>query len=242
MNFFYAVNAAHAAAVTPGGIVTSGLIWHIDPTDSLSYPGSGSTIYDLVGSNNGTFEGGTYVDGNGHLRLDGVNDGIYFGSIAPANPLSLVGVSYTFSAWVYNNGTGEAYQQAFSQWDASGNRLQVVRETATRGVNIRCDVNASVSEVTHTFASTNNAWEYWVHIFDISTGTVLTYVNSTYIGSGTIFATNNVTKNMRLGARADNISRAEWNGRLGAYLVYNRALNSTEIAQNFDATKGAYGL
>jgi hypothetical protein len=39
------------------GLVTTDLVFHIDPANSSSYPGSGSTIYDLVGSTNGTLQG-----------------------------------------------------------------------------------------------------------------------------------------------------------------------------------------
>ena len=57
-------------------IVTDGLIHYYDAANPKSYPGSGTTWYDLVGNKNGTLKNGATfsTDNQGVIVLDGVND------------------------------------------------------------------------------------------------------------------------------------------------------------------------
>ncbi len=43
------------------GVVTDGLVFYVDAGNTKSYPGSGTTWTDLVGSANGTFNERAYV-------------------------------------------------------------------------------------------------------------------------------------------------------------------------------------
>ena len=57
-------------------IVTEGLVFCYDAGDQISYPGTGTTWTDIVGSSNGTLTNGpTFDTGNGgSLKFDGAND------------------------------------------------------------------------------------------------------------------------------------------------------------------------
>jgi len=63
-------------------IVTDGLVFAVDAANYESYPGSGTTWSDLVGSNNGTLiNGPTFDSGNGgSIVFDGTNDYIDCGN------------------------------------------------------------------------------------------------------------------------------------------------------------------
>ena len=64
-------------------IVTDGLVLNLDAGFLPSYPGTGSSWYDLGGSgNNGTLENGpTFNSGNGgSIVFDGTNDWVNFGA------------------------------------------------------------------------------------------------------------------------------------------------------------------
>ena len=54
-------------------IVTDGLVFCVDAKDKHSYPGSGTTWFDLAGSNNGTMTSGASFDstGDGCINFDG---------------------------------------------------------------------------------------------------------------------------------------------------------------------------
>jgi hypothetical protein len=63
-------------------IITTNLVQHLDAGDTSSYPGSGSTWFDLTTNNvDGTFRGApthSSTDGGGSFFFDGVDDGIKF--------------------------------------------------------------------------------------------------------------------------------------------------------------------
>ena len=53
--------------------VTNGLIYSVDAGDENSYPGSGTTWFDLCGENNTTINGATH-NSDGYFTFDGTND------------------------------------------------------------------------------------------------------------------------------------------------------------------------
>ncbi len=86
----------------------------------------------------------------------------------------------------------------------------------------------------------------WCHVVATYTsGTRVLYVNGVAVNSdsqtGTI-ATN--ASGMSVGAYGGNSgSNAYWyNGNIGLVRVYNRALSANEVIQNFNATRGRYGV
>ena len=64
-------------------IVTDGLVLCLDAAIGKSYPGSGTTWYDLSGNgNNGTIVNATFnSSNNGTIYLDGTDDYVNFGNI-----------------------------------------------------------------------------------------------------------------------------------------------------------------
>ena len=57
-------------------IVTDGLVFYVDAGNSNSYPGSGTTWSDLIGSNDGALTNGPTFDSanGGSIVFDGTND------------------------------------------------------------------------------------------------------------------------------------------------------------------------
>lgn len=231
-------------------IVTDGLIWHIDPTNTASYPGSGSTIYDLVGSNDGTFEGGVYVDASRHLILDGVNDAINFGTIGTTHDLSLTD-NFTIIGWGYSNDAGESFQQIWEQRPSSlnNNRATLNRyNVQDRAIFAFYDNATQYQTPRGTSNEYDNSvpaftWKMMTGIVDSDNNKVAVYVNDTHSGEVSFTGSvQNVTRYLRVGSRGGSVSSNEWNGKIGAVMHYNRVLSATEIAQNYNATKGKYGL
>ena len=84
-------------------IITENLVFNIDAANTDSYPGSGTTVSDLVGSNDATLNNGTLFtsDNGGAFIFDGINDYI---SIPDNNVFSFGNSSadspFTFEAWI----------------------------------------------------------------------------------------------------------------------------------------------
>ena len=83
-------------------IITDGLKLWLDASNPSSYPGSGTTWYDLSGNgNNGTMVNGvTYSTANGGvMSFDGVNDIVNFTNSLIVNNLT----GHTISLWIKRN-------------------------------------------------------------------------------------------------------------------------------------------
>jgi hypothetical protein len=212
-------------------IVTSGLILCLDAGNTRSYPRSGTAWTDLSGNaNNGTLTNGpTYNASNGgSIVFDGVDDYVSL----PAGLLS--GTSdFTINQWVKSSSVGNA-GTTFANYP-SGN-LQMLYGNQYVGVYLGTPVYAcSTTPCVHYTSS-------WCMITALRSGTsVQFYRNGILIASGT--TSNSVGTGAATFRLGTNTSTAErYTGNISINQVYSRALSVAEIAQNYNALRGRYGL
>jgi len=233
-------------------IVTDGLVLALDAGNHMSYPGSGTTWTDLSGnSNNGTLTNGpTFNSGNGgSIVFDGSNDYVALGTPSTLNILG----DLTISAWVnltafpststistiYEKGYNGTSEQTFFRVDTNGvnvTTLQVGTFNNTGG-----DKLTSLT-LTGTNFVVLGKWVYLTGQYDTNTWKI--YVN------GNLEASNTTNQGPYSSTSVSSIGGAfissgfsrYLNGRIGTTLVYNRALSPDEILQNYNTTKGRYGL
>jgi len=199
--------------------VESGLVLAIDFANPKSYPGSGTTVYDLSGNGyNGTLTNGpTFsTEYGGACVLDGSNDYIQF-----ANTLLSGTGEFTVSMWF--RWTANAYA-LFANYPA-GN-LEMLFSSAYIGLFLG---NGNLySDATSNF--TRNPLNM---VIKRSGTTTYLVINNVQVMTATQSADIGSTTNFRIGA---NTSGGEV---LGGYIyscaVYNRALSTAEIAQNYNA-------
>jgi hypothetical protein len=227
-------------------IVTDGLVLASDAANHKSYPGSGTTWYDLSGNgNDGTLTNGPTFDGanGGSIVFDGVDDYVDFG-----NTVGNFGTSdFTLSAWVKTTSTSRAIlakQVGYgSRWngfnffiDSSGKLQPVIDWSTSRQIGY---ITSSTS------VNTGN----WVHCVFVLNGADRTnwkiYINGTSdsFTEGGVDLTGTGISNSTLFTLAkreygsDNLA-----GNISLIQIYNRALTPQEISQNYNATKGRFGL
>lgn len=84
--------------------IQNGLVLHIDPSNPRSYPGAGSTLFDISGQgNNGTLtNGASVIQGSAGrvLNFDGVDDYVIMGNTLN-NIVSGGSSKFSISAWIY---------------------------------------------------------------------------------------------------------------------------------------------
>ena len=214
-------------------IVTDGLVFAVDAANYESYPGSGTTWTDLAGSNNGTLTNGpTFDSGNGgSIVFDGVNDYVQTGTITTFS-------SVTLDFWVYLGPTqtgnsiiskraGYLNQQDFNLFlFTTSNQLNLdIGDTRVSGTNLSGN---ALYNITATYDSSNGAVKVYVNNSidinsTISTGLITSNTSDTYIG--------------RLGG-----STYYWDGKIFTGKIYNKALTSQEITQNYNSLKSRFDL
>jgi len=226
-------------------IVTDGLVLHLDAANTKSYPGSGTTITDL--SNNG--RNGSMINGAAHssasggrINTDGTDDRI---DIVYAST-NFINTSFTWVLWFIgtpnNNGPMPIFGYGSGSWPRLGIRLDnngwMFSQYGTTGTGNR-DVRFNTTDAN---ASTN--WHCFAVTADYANTTITTYKNGILANTsvGWRDSTGN-SGNLGLG-RAGSTSwpNAVLNGSVGPFMVYNKALSAIEILQNYNATKGRFGL
>ena len=229
---------------TGAPVVDSSLKLWLDAGQTTSYPGTGTTWTDLSGSGtNGTLTSGpTYNASNGgSIVFDGVDDlvtvsdkgnlpvftveaWVNFISV-PTNPSfpAIIANIYTGSPAVLNFSLGFNGTDTFGVWDGK----------------IKIGFYDGTWRSTDGIIPTTNTWYHLVGTYDGSTlsfyiNSVLSYTKS-YVGTPSSSGAG-----IRIGRRWDTANYI--NGYIPLVKLYNRALSSAEIVQNYNALQSRYGL
>jgi hypothetical protein len=210
-------------------IVADGLVLYLDAGSPNSYrPDFGTTWKDMSGNgyNGALTNGPTFNSANGgSIVFDGVDD-YTTGSLSTSNINE-----YTLDVWanvtvkgiggspISTNGTGSQGSIAFIQIGGGGNPWQF---------------NNVVTDSPST--------EVWYHVVGTQTTTTQTiYLNGVLKTSGN--AVSSLGTQYTVGTRYDRVVQSVYfNGKIAVTKIYNRALTSTEILQNYNAQKSRFGL
>lgn len=222
----------------PFSVITSGLILNLDAAKPASYPGSGTTWTDLSGNGyNGTLNNGpTYSTlGGGSIVFDGVDD--YVSGTLPSTSVT----SITLQGWV-NVQSGR--KGPFFRFGSNGGGFSI-GQGATYYTQTGTEVVMLFSNVRwiSTGASWNTGWQMVTMVLD-SSGVPSAYKNDTLVGSYS--GTNSIAPSgsyiMGRVIGDEPGGGGPWTGNAATFWAYNRALSSTEIAQNFSTTRARFGV
>lgn len=222
-------------------VATDGLVLYLDAFNSSSYAGTGTTWYDLSGnSNHATFVNSpvyyanptpnmTFNGTNAYMTVPrsasmsptvGITQEVWFKYDTALTNIHLIGLQY-----------GNSYNNSYGIWSETSNLIA--------GVNIAGTLTYLSSSVSFVL----NTWYHCAHTYDGAVQRV--YLNGNLINSlattGSIsYDVNNtlVTIGSDFQGAGYN-SGVSWflNGKLASVKMYSRALNSTEVLQNYAATK-----
>ena len=215
-------------------IVTDGLVLCLDAGNPKSYPGSGTTWTDLSGNgNNGTLVNGVgYVGTNGgSLSFDGVDDYATVSNVQPNTN------DFTISVWVYkNNNTSNDYV-----WDFGANGGTLASGTSV-GYGFRY-YNSTLGGGSnmYTQGTIPNINEWYEVTITRNNGTSSMYVNGAFVTSAS-GDTHNISSSTLYIGRYGGGTGYEHDGRMSNFKIYNKALTAAEVLQNYNATKGRFGL
>jgi hypothetical protein len=215
-------------------VVTTGLQLYLDAGNASSYSGSGTAWNDLSGnSRNGTLTNGpTYSATNGgSIVFDGSNDFVQCTG-------SLTVTAATFVTWIRRNGSQ-------GQYDG----ILFSRGTNTTGMNFQAS-----NQLGYHWNDAGNTynWSSGLVIPDATWCMIAVSVTSSaataYLcqASGITTATNTVSHGSSLlndiKLAVDDAAARYFNGNIAIAQLYNIALSAGEVAQNFAADRGRFGV
>jgi hypothetical protein len=217
-------------------IVKNGMVMCLDAANRKSFVSGSSTWFDLTGNNNnGTLTNGpTYTSSfSGAIVFDGSNDHVV---IQDKNVFDFGTGDFAVCAWMY-----------FRTFSGSPT-IFLARNyfTGNNGALLYSDTAGRISVyTTSTFSESNaslsiNQWHYivWTRISGIS------YIyNNTVLRDSRAFTFNLLVNNSVVYGLDTQYNSDPLNGYIASAKVYSgKGLTSSEVIQNYNATKGRFGL
>ena len=233
-------------------VYNNGLVLNLDAGNANSYPGTGTTWFDLASGNNGTLlNGPTYdVNNGGSILFDGVNDYVDLGSNLKLNDSDI-----TYDFWFKLTDNSDVYREiitigssnqsnSISLWKYrsglnSGKvfaNINIVGFTQTMTISqlTGVDILNTIVNYTAVFKKESGVYKLYLYrngVLDASTTSNVTSYNM-----------NNWTNfESRIGSGSSTYPEL-WKGNIYSGKVWSRALSATEILNNFNSTRGRFGL
>ena len=220
-------------------IVQQGIILNLDAGNPFSYAGAGTTWFDVSGNSyNGTLIGSpSYTsNNNGGIIFD---SNVKYGTL-PTSGLAFGTGQFAIEVWVYSTAAVTNNVIYASQ---SSNVAGFVALFYPSGLGFSLTDFNSVgvrTTTTHQTAVSQNTWYHVVGIRNASNQYIV-YVNG-------VASTTNATATTSLTTAAPQIASnpattgERFTGTIASLRLYNRSLSADEVLQNYNATKGRFGL
>jgi len=215
-------------------IVTDGLVLYLDAGNSLSYPGSGTTWTDLSRSRTNAVLNNGPTFSNGSIVFDGVDDYVNL------PPYTINGYSYTYevvgkfgntSTYIMDHETPRIVLGVSP--DGTGNMYTYNK--------IAYYPNGPSWEAFGTYPMGDNLFH--IITYTIDNGTMKAYLDgvqsgNTANGASVYIGTSSTPVTLMSRYSVSNFK----SGTLASFKIYNRALTSQEVQQNYNALKTRFGL
>lgn len=234
-------------------IVTNGLVLYLDAANNKSYPGSGTVWRDLSGNSNHC----NYTYNNGLIVYSGTTPNSYLERTSydtnndfyrSTNTVNLSN-DFTMSCWCYmieGNVTVNGIITNHDYGACKGSGINVFKYSAT-DYRMTCNTGDGTGRTYATYVATSNIYLKWSHL-------LLRYIRGTTKLSLWVNGVSEVDITIYIETRPDYIDLFNWSTtyignanyhpdcRLANVSIYNRALSSTEILQNYNTQKSRFGL
>lgn len=228
-------------------VATNGLVLCLDASDRNSYPGSGTTVYDVSGNGKDfTLVNGLTWNSAGYFSFDGVDDYIS----GPAGNSFGLGQEHTIEIVINNT---LASTTTLFNWRSSQVDRAILAHVPYSDGTVYYDVGGccgSTNRVNYTPSPsiTNRLVHY---VFRCRTSATpyrqiientVSKVDSSTNSTATITLSSNIAL---IGAFNEaNLagSGGVWKGNLYSFRMYNRALTDDEIKSNYNAMKSRFNL
>lgn len=210
-------------------IVQQGLILNLDADNPYSYAGAGTTWYDVSGNGYqatmSNLTSANWVSYNG-VRTFETNDTNDQGFRITSFPFP---ASRTYEIWI----NSKSFSLGWQTWFDDGGGERILFGTSTNTVHVYPDLNFTANLTTGT-------WYQLVYTLANGAGSAcIAYVNGVSIGSGTYNSTIATSGTLYI---LGDFSGEVTSCYCALARIYNRALSAAEVLQNYNATKGRFGL
>ena len=219
-------------------IVTNGLQLYLQPE---AYSGSGTSWTDssdntytvtLVGAPSYntsyfTFDGTTeYYDTNQSLGSETFSVGAWFRTSAAG--IKMILSKETTAGWPWT----------YRIWMNGGTIVGDIAQTSGTNIGIQSVLTNYNNGNWYNVMFTRNDSSLWLYVNGVEVATVSDTLTGTIVNAQEVW----FGRSAFTGGGSSPTGNYQYTGDLGECFIYNRVLTSTEILQNYNATKATYGL
>ena len=227
-------------------IVQQGLVLNLDAGNPYSYAGTGSAWYDVSGNSfNATLiNSPTYTSDNGGV-LNWASANSQYATVPMSSTLRVA--SITEEVWVYLSGTADQVFIGSQYGTSSNNSFAIWVQSGAFAFGVNTGGNFYYSTISTV---STGVWYHLTHTYNATTQ--LFYINGVLAATFNSAASGNIsydTSNTLLAIGADfngtgyNVGPSVYtNGKMPVVRIYNIALSAAQVLQNYNATKGLFGL
>ena len=230
-------NNNYVAPVVPARIITTDLLLYLDAGNTSSYPGTGTTWFDLsTNVNNGTLATASMANTASvpkYFTFNGSSNNVSF--VSSKYNVPYTGKTIIAAAKLNSNFGTNQYRALFGNAGAS-----------TRNFNFYIYQNGSGYQL-HFADGGNNAFssiltlatnQWYVFAVTQESNTVKFFVNGVMVSSTSGPLSQYQASAEEYVGKADNY----WYGDINSIFIYKKGLSEVEILQNFNAIKSSLGL
>jgi hypothetical protein len=232
-------------------IITNGLIIQLDASKSSSYPGTGTTWFDITSTNNGTLTPTgvppTFTSASPtYFTFDGTNQYVNIPDAAAIRPS--IGGANTAIIWAYVTSYVSADGLISKQFGAGTyDGFSLVFNTTNR---LQLNMNGGSVNGIYVSANTN--------VFSLNTWTMFTCIprfgggsgnpSKAYVNTTEVISAANSENSIPVNTAPLRLVSGIQEGspypacRVGSFYYYNRALSVAEITSMFEATRTRFGV
>lgn len=229
----YEVERRSRQSLWPVQIVRESLSLLVDAANSSSYPGSGTTLFDLSGNGrNGTLQAGVSYNSSGFFSFNNTTTGyVSFPLVTTSR------VNVTMQAFV--NMPASDGGAIFYNGSSGGYGLGIGGTTFDNAGNDAIGLFQNIRWI-DTNSPWGTGWMLVTLLLNASSVPSL-YKNTTLIGSYSGTIPNVPSTNTLLGSDTAGGNR-NFSGSISWAALYDKALSVNEISQNFNALRNRYGI
>ena len=213
----------------PYMLVTNGLLLQLDANNSTSYPGSGTTVYDLTNSYNHTLIGATFTTLNGIKCFDCTtgNNRVDVNGTGPTLPTT----GYTYVTWARIIPSSTNWRSLLR----TTNNLPILVQIETDDLGYYGSGGIVFQDSGYNVTSDEDVWVQYTVVGDNASS--IFYINGTQVGTAAYGAGGDTHFGW-----GNNQTAGQPFGHVANLYLYNRKLSIAEITQNYNAIKPTYGL
>ena len=219
----------------PPPIVGTKMFFCVDALDPTSYPRSGNTVYDIIGTNDMTRTGATY-NSNGWFTYDG-ND-----NLRVSTTDFRFSTSFSCGVWFNITAFTNSWFRVIDHWKSPGNGWGVMRYSNTSKVEWRLDQIDITGDGTFVTGDlSTDTWYYFLGVYNSDANTAQLYLNGSLVDSGNTSGTmNSLDTDLTIGQNNQNTEA--FNGSIGPVQIYKTALTAGDALKNFNAQRDRFGV